>query len=83
MGIGDVFKINEYKTKIAQLEAENKRLFDDNCNMTKMLTPEMRDVQTAHIMLRNLENERQKLQRQLTDIKNDISIQTGRKSKVY
>ena len=78
MGIGDVFKINEYKTKIAQLEAENKRLFDDNCNMTKMLTPEMRDVQTAHIMLRNLENERQKLQRQLTDIKNDISIQTGR-----
>lgn len=78
MGIGDVFKINEYKTKIAQLEAENKRLFDDNCNMTKMLTPEMRDVQTAHIMLRNLENERQKLQNQLTDIKNDISIQAGR-----
>ena len=78
MGIGDVFKINEYKAKIAQLEAENKRLFDDNCNMTKMLTPEMRDVQTAHIMLRNLENERQKLQNQLTDIKNDISIQTGR-----
>ena len=58
MGIGDVFRINEYKTKIAQLEAENKRLFDDNCNMTKMLTPEMRDAQTVRIMLRDLENER-------------------------
>ena len=78
MGIGDIFKVSEYKTKIAQLEAENKRLFDDNCNMTKMLTPEMRDAQTVRIMLRDLENERQGLQNQLANIKNDISIQTGR-----
>ena len=46
--------------------------------MTKMLTPEMRDAQTVRIMLRDLENERQGLQNQLTNIKNDISIQTGR-----
>lgn len=78
MGIGDVFRVNEYKAKIAQLETENKRLFDDNCNMTKMLTPEMRDAQTVRIMLRDLKNERQGLQNQLANIKNDISIQTGR-----
>lgn len=78
MGIGDIFKVNEYKAKIEQLESENKRLFDDNCNMTKMLTPEMRDAQTIRILLRDLEKDRQGLLKNLSDIKQDISVQNGR-----
>ena len=32
MGISDLFKVNQFKTEIEQLKADNQRLYNDNCN---------------------------------------------------
>lgn len=37
MGLGDIFKIKEFKAEIEQLKSENQRLYADNCNMHKQL----------------------------------------------
>lgn len=37
MGIGDIFKIKQFKTKIEQLKTENQNLLNDNQNMHQQL----------------------------------------------
>lgn len=37
MGIGDIFKIKQFKTEIEQLKTENQNLFNDNRNMYQQL----------------------------------------------
>lgn len=37
MGIGDIFKIKQFKTEIEQLKTENQNLLNDNQNMHQQL----------------------------------------------
>ncbi len=37
MGIGDIFKIGQFKSEIERLKSDNEKLFADNCTMNKQL----------------------------------------------
>lgn len=37
MGIGDIFKIGQFKSEIERLKSDNEKLFADNCAMNKQL----------------------------------------------
>ena len=77
MALGDVFKVNEYKARIEQLESENKRLFEDNCNFRKMLTPEMQNAQALQATIRTLEARIQELQGNIAKIEQDIGTRVA------
>lgn len=61
MAIGDVFKVKDFKDEIEKLKMDNQRLYDDNCTMQRLLTPEMQDVQRLKAIIFNLETEIQRL----------------------
>ena len=65
MGIGDMFKTNEYKAEIDRLRA-------DNCNMHSLLTPEMRTAQGLQTMIANLEEKKARLEKNISVIEQDI-----------
>lgn len=72
MGLGDMFKINQFKVELEQLKAENTRLYNDNCNMHAMLTPEMQNVQHIQTLINNLEFKKTVLQNDIAKIEQDI-----------
>ncbi len=72
MGIGDMFKTNEYKAEIDRLRADNQRLYADNCNMHSLLTPEMRTAQGLQTMIANLEEKKARLEKNISVIEQDI-----------
>ena len=72
MGIGDMFKTNEYKAEIDRLRTENQRLYADNCNMHNLLTPEMQTAQGLQTMIANLEEKKARLERNISVIEQDI-----------
>lgn len=72
MGIGDMFKTNEYKAEIDRLRADNQRLYADNCNMHSLLTPEMRTSQGLQTMIANLEEKKARLEKNISVIEQDI-----------
>ena len=74
MGISDLFKVNQFKTEIDQLRADNQRLYNDNCNMHNLLTPEMRNVQALQALLFDLEKKKELLEKNISQIENDIRI---------
>lgn len=45
MRLGDLFKVNQFKSEIEQLKANNLQLYNENCDMKNLLTPEMQDTQ--------------------------------------
>lgn len=72
MGIGDIFKTKEFKSEIEQLKADNKRLYDDNCHMHSLLTPEMKDAQKLHSLISELESKKKTLESNIAFIEQDI-----------
>lgn len=74
MGISDLFKVNQFKTEIDQLRADNQRLYNDNRNMHNLLTPEMRNVQALQALLFDLEKKKELLEKNISQIENDIRI---------
>ena len=74
MGISDLFKVNQFKTEIDQLRADNQRLYNDNRNMHNLLTPEMRNVQALQALLFDLEKKKEKNKKNISQIENDIRI---------
>lgn len=72
MGLGDMFKINQIKVELERLKAENNRLYNDNCNMHAMLTPEMQNVQYIQTLINNLEFKKASLQNDIAIIEQDI-----------
>lgn len=61
MAIGDVFKVKDFKDEIEKLKMDNQRLYNDNCTMQRLLTPEMQDVQRLKAIIFSLETEIQRL----------------------
>lgn len=37
MGLGDIFKIGQFKAEIQQLKNDNQQLYNDNCTMHQQL----------------------------------------------
>ena len=37
MGLGDIFKISQFKAQIEQLQRDNQQLYNDNCSMHQQL----------------------------------------------
>lgn len=72
MGLGDIFKTKELKAEIDQLKADNQRLYDDNCNMHSMLTPEMQNAQNLQTLIYDLEKKKATLQKDIANIEQDI-----------
>lgn len=73
MSLGDIFKTKELKAEIDQLKADNQRLYNDNCNMHSMLTPEMQNAQNLQTLIYDLEKKKATLQKNIADIEQDIS----------
>ena len=72
MGIGDIFKTNEYKSEIEKLREENQRLYTDNCNLHNMLTPEMQNAQSLQSLITDLEAKKRQLEQNISLIEQDI-----------
>lgn len=72
MGLGDIFKTKELKAEIDQLKADNQRLYNDNCNMHSMLTPEMQNAQNLQTLIYDLEKKKATLQKDIANIEQDI-----------
>lgn len=72
MGISDLFKVNQFKTEIEQLKADNQRLYNDNCNMRNLLTPEMKDAQALQALLFDLKQKKENLEENISHIEEDI-----------
>lgn len=72
MGISDLFKVNQFKTEIEQLKADNQRLYNDNCNMHNLLTPEMKDAQALQALLFDLKQKKENLEENISHIEEDI-----------
>ena len=72
MGISDLFKVNQFKTEIEQLKADNQRLYNDNCNMHDLLTPEMKDAQALQALLFDLKQKKENLEENISHIEEDI-----------
>lgn len=72
MGIGDIFKTNEYKSEIEKLREENQRLYTDNCNMRNMLTPEMQNAQSLQSLITDFEAKKRQLEQNILLIEQDI-----------
>ena len=72
MGISDLFKVNQFKTEIEQLRADNQRLYNDNYNMHNLLTPEMKDAQALQALLFDLKQKKENLEENISHIEEDI-----------
>lgn len=73
MGISDLFKISEFKSEIEHLKVENQRLFNDNCYMNSLLTPEMKQSRDLNSLICELENKKAALLNDISNIQQDIS----------
>lgn len=73
MNIGDIFKINQFKTEIEQLRSDNQRLYDDNCKMQDMLTPEMKDAIAIKKQISSLEITKNNLNDEILSLQHTIS----------
>lgn len=73
MGIGDIFKTGQFKSEIEQLKADNQRLYNDNCNMHDMLTPEMQNAQSLQSLIYNLEHKKTALETEISNVSQEIS----------
>lgn len=73
MGIGDIFKTGQFKAEIEQLKADNQRLYNDNCNMHNMLTPEMKNAQALQSLIYDLENKKTTLETDISNVSQEIS----------
>lgn len=72
-----MFKTKEFKAEIEQLKTENQRLYNDNCAMHNMLTPEMRDAQKIQSLIYDLENKKTALQNDISNIEQDIKYRVS------
>lgn len=66
MGLGDIFKINEFKAEIARLSSENQKLHE-------LLTPEMQEALSVQSLIQSLQAERESINENLREINNIIS----------
>lgn len=63
MGLGDLFKGSEYKAQLEKLTsdyqnlfADNQRLFDENARMSRLMTPELQDIQNRQVFSNELDD---------------------------
>lgn len=79
MGLGDIFKVEQYKKQLKESEELIDRLRFALDSVQEMLTPEMKDAENLKNMVSNLEMRKNTLLSQISDLE-DISNLTNEKN---
>lgn len=79
MAFGDIFKVDQFKNELQQMKAENQklladnqRLHEDNYNLSKMLTPEMRQVEKITARIKELDSYKNSVMNQIARLDDEI-----------
>ena len=73
MGLGDIFKARQYKNEIEALKQENSQLQSSLEHAQSLLTPEMQDAQKLHVLIDDLNLQKNNLENDIHNIEADIS----------